>query len=73
MCKGLTSLLRTLYKSAEKVILLTLPPIPKLSYLADHWTKLKKYNDFIFSLKGNNLHSLFLNIDFCDYDVFLND
>ncbi|XP_075233922.1 uncharacterized protein LOC142331749 isoform X2 [Lycorma delicatula] len=53
MCKGLHNLLMTLFKTAEKIVLLTLPPVPKIAYLSEHWQKLKKYNDFIFSLKDH--------------------
>ncbi|XP_039294380.1 uncharacterized protein LOC111049329 [Nilaparvata lugens] len=36
--------------SAKKVVILTLPPVPKIAYKADHWARLNAYNDYIKSL-----------------------
>lgn len=48
MRDDLRSLLRQLRsRGAEKIILLTLPPVPRLNASGDHWNRLKKYNEFI--------------------------
>lgn len=50
MCHELSSLVKSLQESASNIVILTLPPVPKLSFREDHWTKLDKYNKHILSL-----------------------
>lgn len=48
MRDDLQSLLKQLRsKGAERIILLTLPPVPRLNGNGDHWNRLSKYNEFI--------------------------
>lgn len=56
MCHELSSLVKSLQESASHIVILTLPPVPKLSFREDHWTKLEKYNKHILSLdNGKNI------------------
>lgn len=47
MHDDLKELLDLLSKNAKTIILLTLPPVPRLQISKYHWDRLKKYNEFI--------------------------
>ncbi|KAL0267170.1 UNVERIFIED_CONTAM: hypothetical protein PYX00_009518 [Menopon gallinae] len=47
MTKHFTTLMNLLRKSADKILILTLPPIPKLCVTFYHWTLIRQYNDFL--------------------------
>ncbi|KAK7586054.1 hypothetical protein V9T40_003930 [Parthenolecanium corni] len=53
MRTNLELLLNMLTIEAKKVILLTVPPVPKLKEDKDHWDRLKKYNEYIKELEDN--------------------
>ncbi|RZF47712.1 hypothetical protein LSTR_LSTR005976 [Laodelphax striatellus] len=53
MCRGLTFLIQDILLSAKKLIVLTLPPVPKLARSEDHWNRLDAYNGWIKSLPEN--------------------
>ncbi|XP_054279671.1 uncharacterized protein LOC128997898 isoform X3 [Macrosteles quadrilineatus] len=55
MCQELSSLIKTLQKSAKRIILLTLPPIPKLAEESSiHYQLLECYNEHIRSLENGD-------------------
>ncbi|KAK7586053.1 hypothetical protein V9T40_003929 [Parthenolecanium corni] len=53
MRTNLELLLHILTIEAEKVILLTVPPVLKLKEDKDHWDRLKKYNEYIKELEDS--------------------
>lgn len=61
-------LVNTLVKNnVKKLIILTLPPIPKFETRADHWKNLEKINSFIRS-KENHIDVFILEVD----ELFMN-
>ncbi|KAF5294250.1 hypothetical protein FQR65_LT10836 [Abscondita terminalis] len=48
MYRAYNSLVKFLKENTEHLVLLTVPPVPKLAGHADHWIKLKRFNDMIF-------------------------
>ncbi|KAG8260811.1 hypothetical protein J6590_088238 [Homalodisca vitripennis] len=58
MCQGLSALLNTLQETVNDIVLLTLPPIPKLGEAQGlhHFALLQNYNNYIRSLgNGDNV------------------
>ncbi|PSN50019.1 hypothetical protein C0J52_03294 [Blattella germanica] len=60
MCATLKYLLGELLLEAKRIILLTIPPIPKLQDRSDQWDRIENYNRYIKSLQG-----LFVNDPSC--------
>uniref|UniRef100_A0A1B6MNB7 OSK domain-containing protein n=1 Tax=Graphocephala atropunctata TaxID=36148 RepID=A0A1B6MNB7_9HEMI len=56
MCKELTALVETLLETVDNIVLLTLPPIPKLErkHSSQHFALLDKYNSHIRSLENGD-------------------
>ncbi|XP_046685959.1 uncharacterized protein LOC124371665, partial [Homalodisca vitripennis] len=56
MCRELSALIKTLQETVSSIILLTLPPIPKLEkkYGTSHFKLLEKYNSHIRSLENED-------------------
>lgn len=56
MCAGIESLIFELLRKCrvEKLIVLTIPPVPRLRYEKDHWDRLNCYNDFVRSFDKRN-------------------
>ncbi|RZF32224.1 hypothetical protein LSTR_LSTR011496 [Laodelphax striatellus] len=50
MCVRLKFLIEDILLTAKKIVVLTLPPVPKLSHSEEHWNRLDDYNDYIKSL-----------------------
>uniref|UniRef100_A0A1B6GU81 OSK domain-containing protein n=1 Tax=Cuerna arida TaxID=1464854 RepID=A0A1B6GU81_9HEMI len=58
MCKELSALIETLQETVSNIVLLTLPPIPKLEkrHSSRHFALLEKYNSYIRGLEnGDNI------------------
>ncbi|XP_046687260.1 uncharacterized protein LOC124372893 [Homalodisca vitripennis] len=58
MCKELSALIETLQETVSNIVLLTLPPIPKLEkrHSSRHFALLEKYNSYIRGLEnGDNV------------------
>ncbi|KAK4886747.1 hypothetical protein RN001_003018 [Aquatica leii] len=47
MCSTYKSIVSFLKENVQHIILLTVPPVPKLAGRAEYWIKLKRFNDFI--------------------------
>ena len=54
MRQTLRLLLEHLRRQAKRIVLLTLPPIPKIQFRPDHWEKIEKFNRFLKSLEGTS-------------------
>ncbi|XP_034241111.1 uncharacterized protein LOC117645190 isoform X2 [Thrips palmi] len=52
MIHELRRVLDYLCTKAEKIVVLTLPPVPLQEHYTHHWTRLNKYNDFIRTLNN---------------------
>jgi hypothetical protein len=46
------TLLKELRRRARRIVLLTLPPIPKIQFRPDYWERIEGFNMFIKSLEG---------------------
>lgn len=56
MRDDLRSLLKQLRsKGADIIILLTVPPVPRLNASGDHWNRLMKFNEFIIGMHNGEL------------------
>ncbi|XP_034243721.1 uncharacterized protein LOC117646704 isoform X1 [Thrips palmi] len=56
MIHELRRVLDYLCTKAEKIVVLTLPPVPLHEHYTHHWTRLNKYNDFIRTLNNAGKH-----------------
>jgi len=54
MCQTMRLLLEHLRRQATRIVLLTLPPIPKIQFRPDHWEKIERFNKFLKSLEGTS-------------------
>lgn len=63
MMKHFKKLLKETQKHAEEIVILTLPPIPRLCVTYMHWTLIRKYNYFLKSLSNGRYIRV---IDICD-------
>lgn len=78
MKASLEELLTVLLKTTRKVVMLTLPPIPKLENNENFWNKLNEYNSFVIQLSKKysnvfveDISDLYLNENQeCDMDYF---
>jgi len=52
MYRTMRSLLKELSRQARRIVLLTLPPIPKIQLRPDHWERIQSFNTFLKSLEG---------------------
>jgi hypothetical protein len=52
MYRTMWTLLTELRRRARRIVLLTLPPIPKIQFRADYWERIEGFNMFIKSLEG---------------------
>lgn len=49
MMDNYTKLLNYLKSKVKRIVLITVPPIPRLQDKFNHWVKLDKFNQFILS------------------------
>jgi hypothetical protein len=54
MCQTMRCLLKQLRRQVSRIVLLTLPPIPKIQFRPDHWEKIESFNWFLKSLEGTS-------------------
>ncbi|XP_067011639.2 maternal effect protein oskar-like [Anabrus simplex] len=47
------SILRYIRETASEVVVLTVPPVPKLAFKEDHWSRLQAFNSFILTLNDD--------------------
>lgn len=65
MCSDIEALvLELIERGVRKLILLTIPPVPRLATSQDHWLRLKGFNDRIKGLHNGKCLHLYYNISF---------
>ncbi|CAG2060926.1 unnamed protein product [Timema podura] len=54
MERRMLKLVKKLQEKAKRIIILTLPPVPRLAFKQEHWKKLLKYNKFLLTLESED-------------------